>query len=79
MRLAAMLRCGPGSRQADAVTGTAPRYNRLLAEAGFAVPVRAIKEAFDRSAGIALPIISPRGRGPEGKRMAVEAIRACAP
>jgi alkanesulfonate monooxygenase SsuD/methylene tetrahydromethanopterin reductase-like flavin-dependent oxidoreductase (luciferase family) len=32
-----------------------------------------------RHAGIALPIISPFSRGPNGKQRALEAIRACAP
>jgi alkanesulfonate monooxygenase SsuD/methylene tetrahydromethanopterin reductase-like flavin-dependent oxidoreductase (luciferase family) len=94
--------------------GFFPRYNRLLAEAGFADAVRAIKEAFDRGgrdaaarvvpdelidavalagtpeacrerlaayrrAGLALPIVSPRGSGPEGRAAAMAAIRACAP
>ena len=104
-----------GMRDAVAFyAGFFPRYNRLLAEAGFADTVRAIKDAFDRgdrveaarrvsdalieavsaagtpadcrakvegyrSSGIALPIISPRARGPEGKAMAMAAIHACAP
>jgi alkanesulfonate monooxygenase SsuD/methylene tetrahydromethanopterin reductase-like flavin-dependent oxidoreductase (luciferase family) len=94
--------------------GFFPRYNRLLAEAGFADAVRAIKEAFDRGgreaaakvvpdelidavtlagtpetcrerlaayrrAGLALPIVSPRGSGPGARGMAMTAIRACAP
>ena len=94
--------------------GFFPRYNRLLAEAGFADAVRAIKDAFDRGgrdaaakavpdelvdavalagtpqqcrarieeyrrAGLALPIVSPRVSGPDGKTAAFEAIRACAP
>jgi probable F420-dependent oxidoreductase len=94
--------------------GFFPRYNRLLAEAGFADEVGRIKAAFDggdraaaarlvpdaliaaisaagtpeqcrekiedyRGSGIGLPIISPRASGPEGKRMALEALRACAP
>jgi probable F420-dependent oxidoreductase len=94
--------------------GFFPRYNRLLAEAGFADAVRAIKEAFDRGgrdaaakavpddlidavtlagtpdtcrerlaayrrAGLALPVVSPRGSGPGAKAMAMAAIRACAP
>jgi probable F420-dependent oxidoreductase len=94
--------------------GFFPRYNRLLAEAGFADAVRAIKDAFDRGgreaaakvvpdelidavtlagtletcrerlvayrqAGLALPIVSPRGSGPEAKGMTIAAIRACAP
>jgi alkanesulfonate monooxygenase SsuD/methylene tetrahydromethanopterin reductase-like flavin-dependent oxidoreductase (luciferase family) len=94
--------------------GFFPRYNRLLAEAGFGDAVRAIKVAFDaggreaaaravpddlidavtlagtpemcherlaayRSAGLALPIVSPRVAGPDGKAMAMAAISACAP
>jgi probable F420-dependent oxidoreductase len=94
--------------------GFFPRYNRLLAEAGFGEAVRAIKDAFDRGgreaaakvvpdnlidavalagtpdtcrerlaayrrAGLALPIVSPRVSGSDGKRMALAAIRACAP
>jgi 5,10-methylenetetrahydromethanopterin reductase len=94
--------------------GFFPRYHRLLAEAGFADAVRAIKEAFDRGgreaaatkvpdelidavalagtpqtcrerlegyrrAGLSLPVVSPRVSGPEGLRMAMAAIRACAP
>jgi 5,10-methylenetetrahydromethanopterin reductase len=94
--------------------GFFPRYNRLLAEAGFADAVRAIKDAFDRGgreaaakvvpdelidavalagtpeacrerlaayrrAGLALPIVSPRAAGPDARRMAMAAIRACAP
>lgn len=93
--------------------GFFPRYNRLLAEAGFPDEVRAIKDAFDRGgreeaarqvpdalvasiavagtpdecrervdayrrSGIGLPIISPRVSGPDGKRAAMTAIRACA-
>src|SRR5881628_1683978 len=94
--------------------GFFPRYNRLLAEAGFGDAVRAIKDAFDRGgreaaakivpdelidavalagtpdtcrdrlaayrrAGLALPIVSPRVSGADGKKMAMAAIRACAP
>jgi alkanesulfonate monooxygenase SsuD/methylene tetrahydromethanopterin reductase-like flavin-dependent oxidoreductase (luciferase family) len=94
--------------------GFFPRYNRLLAEAGFEDAVRAIKDAFDRGgrgaaatvvpdelidavtlagtpevcrdrlaayrrAGLALPIVSPRGSGPGAREMAMAAIRACAP
>ena len=94
--------------------GFFPRYNRLLAEAGFPEAVRAIKEAFERGgreaaakvvpddlvdavtlagtpescrqrlaayrrAGLALPIVSPRGVGPGARHMAMETIRACAP
>ena len=104
-----------GMRNAVAFyAGFFPRYNRLLAEAGFAEAVARIKEAFDagdraeaarrvpdellaaisaagtaeqcrarveayRRSGIALPIISPRAGGPDGKAMAFEAIRGCAP
>ena len=32
-----------------------------------------------RRAGLPLPIISPRVSGPDGKRAALDAIRACAP
>jgi alkanesulfonate monooxygenase SsuD/methylene tetrahydromethanopterin reductase-like flavin-dependent oxidoreductase (luciferase family) len=32
-----------------------------------------------RRAGLALPIVSPRGSGPGAKAMAMDAIRACAP
>jgi probable F420-dependent oxidoreductase len=32
-----------------------------------------------RRAGLALPIISPRASGPDGKHMVMEALRACAP
>ena len=35
-------------------------------------------DAYRRS-GIGLPIVSPRASGPEGKRMALDALRACAP
>jgi alkanesulfonate monooxygenase SsuD/methylene tetrahydromethanopterin reductase-like flavin-dependent oxidoreductase (luciferase family) len=94
--------------------GFFPRYNRLLAEAGFADAVRAIKDAFDRGgrdaaakvvpdelidtvalagtpaacrarlaayrhAGLALPIVSPRVAGPDARKMAMAALRACAP
>jgi alkanesulfonate monooxygenase SsuD/methylene tetrahydromethanopterin reductase-like flavin-dependent oxidoreductase (luciferase family) len=94
--------------------GFFPRYNRLLAEAGFGEAVRAIKEAYDRggreaaakvvpdelidavalagtpatcrarlaayrAAGLALPIVSPRVAGADGKASAMAAIRACAP
>jgi probable F420-dependent oxidoreductase len=94
--------------------GFFPRYNRLLAEAGFVDAVRTIKDAFDRGgreaaatvvpdelidavtlagtpdtcrerlaayrrAGLALPIVSPRGSGPGARAMAMAAIRACAP
>ena len=104
-----------GMRNAVAFyAGFFPRYNRLLAEAGFGDAVRAIKEAFDRGgreaaatkvpdelidavalagtpqtcrerlegyrrAGLSLPVVSPRVSGPEGLRMAMAAIRACAP
>jgi alkanesulfonate monooxygenase SsuD/methylene tetrahydromethanopterin reductase-like flavin-dependent oxidoreductase (luciferase family) len=37
------------------------------------------KVAAYRGSGIGLPIISPRARGPEGKQMALAALRACAP
>jgi alkanesulfonate monooxygenase SsuD/methylene tetrahydromethanopterin reductase-like flavin-dependent oxidoreductase (luciferase family) len=94
--------------------GFFPRYNRLLAEAGFGDTVRVIKDAFDRGgreaaakvvpdelidavalagtpdtcrdrlavyrrAGLALPIVSPRVSGSDGKQKAMAAIRACAP
>lgn len=94
--------------------GFFPRYNRLMAEAGFAEEARAIKAAWDRgdrataaravpdamvdalavtgtpaecrerieryrSAGLRLPIISPRVSGADARRQAMEAIRACAP
>jgi probable F420-dependent oxidoreductase len=94
--------------------GFFPRYNRLLAEAGFAGEVAKIKAAFDqggrdaatravpdelidavalagtardcrervevyRRAGLGLPIISPRVAGPDPKKAAFDAIRACAP
>jgi probable F420-dependent oxidoreductase len=94
--------------------GFFPRYNRLLAEAGFADAVGKIKDAFDRGgreaatravpdelidevalagtpkecrervevyrrAGLGLPIISPRVAGPDPKKAAFDAIRACAP
>ena len=94
--------------------GFFPRYNRLLAEAGFADAVGKIKEAFDsggrdaatkavpddlidavalagtpqqcrdrieeyRRAGLRLPIISPRVTGGDPKKLAFDAIRACAP
>jgi probable F420-dependent oxidoreductase len=104
-----------GMRNAVAFyAGFFPRYNRLLAEAGFATDVQRIKAAFDagdrteaahrvpdalvdaisaagtpercrakvdayRASGIRLPIVSPRASGPDGKRMAMAAIRACAP
>ena len=32
-----------------------------------------------RRAGLALPIVSPRVSGADGKKMAMAAIRACAP
>ncbi len=94
--------------------GFFPRYNRLLAEAGFTDAVAKIKAAWDRgdrdgaarlvpnalidavavagtpgecrekidryrASGIALPIVSPRGGGPDPKARVVAAIRACAP
>jgi probable F420-dependent oxidoreductase len=94
--------------------GFFPRYNRLLADAGFADAVAAIKAAWDRgdrdraarlvpdalidavalagtpaecrekieryrASGIALPIVTPRGGGPDPKARVVAAIRACAP
>jgi 5,10-methylenetetrahydromethanopterin reductase len=94
--------------------GFFPRYNRLLAEAGFDDAMRVIKSAYDRGgrdaaakvvpdelidavalattpdacgerlaayrrAGLALPIVSPRVSGAAGKKMAMAAIRACAP
>ena len=94
--------------------GFFPRYNRLLAEAGFADAVAAVKTAWDRgdregaarlvpdalidavalagtpqecrakieryrASGIRLPIVTPRGGGPDPKARVVEALRACAP
>jgi probable F420-dependent oxidoreductase len=94
--------------------GFFPRYNRLLAEAGFAADVAQVKAAWDRgdrdgaarlvpdalinavalagtpaecrekieryrASGIALPIVTPRGGGPDPKARVVAAIRACAP
>jgi probable F420-dependent oxidoreductase len=94
--------------------GFFPRYNRLLADAGFADAVATIKTAWDRgdrdgaarlvpdalidavalagtpaecrekieryrASGIALPIVTPRGGGPDPKARVVAAIRACAP
>ena len=94
--------------------GFFPRYNRLLAEAGFADAVAAVKAAWDRgdrdgaarlvpdalidavalagtpaecrekieryrASGIALPIVTPRGGGPDPRARVIEAIRACAP
>src|SRR3989442_14872807 len=94
--------------------GFFPRYNRLLAEAGFGDAVRAIKDAFDRGgreaaakgvpdelidagalagtpdtcrdrlaayrrAGLALPLVSPRVSGADGKKMAMARIRAWPP
>ena len=94
--------------------GFFPRYNRLLAQAGFADAVAAVKAAWDRgdrdgaarlvpdalidavalagtpaecrekieryrASGIALPIVTPRGGGPDPKARVVAAIRACAP
>ena len=94
--------------------GFFPRYNRLLAEAGFADAVATVKGAWDRgdtdgaarlvpdalidavalagtpaecrgkieryrASGIALPIITPRGGGPDPHARVVTAIRACAP
>jgi alkanesulfonate monooxygenase SsuD/methylene tetrahydromethanopterin reductase-like flavin-dependent oxidoreductase (luciferase family) len=94
--------------------GFFPRYNRLMAEGGFAEAAQAIRTAWAqgdqagatravpdaliaatgvvgtaaecrarlaayRQAGIALPIISPFSRGPQGKQRAIAAIKACAP
>lgn len=94
--------------------GFFPRYNRLLAETGFAEAAAAIREAWQRGdreaairlvpdglvdavavagtaeqcrarieqyrqAGVALPVLSPRVTAGNGKREAMEAIRACAP
>jgi len=94
--------------------GFFPRYHRLLAEAGFADAVAAVKAAWDRgdrdgaarlvpdalidavalagtpaecrekieryrASGIVLPIVTPRGGGPDPKARVVAAIRACAP
>jgi probable F420-dependent oxidoreductase len=91
-----------------------PRYNRLLAEAGFADAIATVKAAWDRGdrdgaarlvpdglidavalagtpdecrarieryrgSGIALPIVTPRGGGPDAKARVVAALRACAP
>ena len=104
-------RLRPGIAQ---YVGFFPRYNRLLAEAGFAEEVAAVKAAWDRgdkdgaarlvpdalidtvalagtagdcgdrieryrASGIALPIVTPRGGGPDPKARVVAAIRACAP
>jgi probable F420-dependent oxidoreductase len=94
--------------------GFFPRYNRLLAEAGFADAVATVKAAWDRgdkdgaarlvpdalidavavagtpaecrekieryrASGIALPIVTPRGGGPDPTARVVAAIHACAP
>jgi probable F420-dependent oxidoreductase len=94
--------------------GFFPRYNRLLAEAGFADAIGAVKAAWDRgdrdgaarlvpdelidavalagtpgqcrekieryrASGIALPIVTPRGGGPDPLARVVAAMRACAP
>ena len=91
-----------------------PRYNRLLADAGFAEAIATVKAVWDRgdrdgaarlvpdalidavalagtpaecrekieryrASGIALPIVTPRGGGPDPKARVVAAIRACAP
>ena len=104
-----------GMRNAVAFyAGFFPRYNRLLAEAGFADAVATVKAAWDhgdrdgaarlvpdalidavalagtpaecrekieryRASGIVLPIVTPRGGGPDPKTRVVAAIRACAP
>jgi alkanesulfonate monooxygenase SsuD/methylene tetrahydromethanopterin reductase-like flavin-dependent oxidoreductase (luciferase family) len=49
-----------------------------VAVAGTAAECRERVERY-RRAGLALPIISPRVSGPDGRRAAMEAIRACAP
>jgi probable F420-dependent oxidoreductase len=94
--------------------GFFPRYNRLIAESGFAEAARAIRTAWQqgdqagatravpdaliaatgvvgtpaecrerlaayRHAGLALPIISPFSRGPQGKQHVIDAIKVCAP
>jgi hypothetical protein len=94
--------------------GFFPRYNRLIAESGFAEAAQAIRTAWVqgdqagatravpdaliaatgvvgtpaecrerlvayRHSGMALPIISPFSRGPQGKQRTIDAIKACAP
>jgi alkanesulfonate monooxygenase SsuD/methylene tetrahydromethanopterin reductase-like flavin-dependent oxidoreductase (luciferase family) len=124
VEIGSLIPCVIASSRAEALEGMRPavgfyagffpRYNRLLAEAGFADEVRAIKGAFDhggreaaakavpdalidavalagtpeqcrdriaayRSAGLRLPIVSPRASGPSAKATALAVIRACAP
>ena len=45
----------------------------------FVRSVPTIAMATYRHSGIALPIISPFSRGPQGKQRAIAAIKACAP
>jgi probable F420-dependent oxidoreductase len=122
--LASLLPCSVADNRQDAYNimrpgvafyaGFFPRYNRLMAESGFAEAAQAIRTAWERGdqagatravpdaliaatgvvgtpaecrerleayrhAGLALPIISPFSRGPDGKQRAINAIRACAP
>jgi probable F420-dependent oxidoreductase len=122
--LASLLPCSVADNRQDAYNimrpgvafyaGFFPRYNRLMAESGFAEAAQAIRTAWQqgdqagatravpdalitatsvvgtsaecrerlqayRHAGLALPIISPFSRGPDGKQRAINAIRACAP
>ncbi|HEV8143880.1 MAG TPA: LLM class flavin-dependent oxidoreductase [Methylomirabilota bacterium] len=124
IEIASLLPCQVAESKAEACerlrfgiafyVGFFPRYNRLLAEAGFADDVAKVKVAWDRgdrdgaarlvpdalidavalagtpaecrekieryrASGIALPIVTPRGGGPDPKARVVAAIRACAP
>jgi alkanesulfonate monooxygenase SsuD/methylene tetrahydromethanopterin reductase-like flavin-dependent oxidoreductase (luciferase family) len=63
---------------ADAARAVPDAMIEATGVVGTPAEVRARLAAYRRS-GIALPIISPFTRGPEGKQRALEAIRACAP
>ena len=122
--IAALLSCAVSDGKEEAInsmrgvlasyTARFPRYRRLMAEAGFAREIEAVREAWKegdregamrrvpaalvekialvgspddcrhrieayRSAGIRLPIISPRVTGKDAEKQVMECILACAP
>ncbi len=68
-------------RRGDHDTATRAVPDALIDATGVVGTPEACRERLDayRQSGIALPIISPFSRGPEGKQRVMAAIRACAP